>query len=71
GVKRLDASRAAIFQTLVPLFGVILSAIFLQEQFNVFIYPFSLLLVILGIILVNLKTSLKKEEKKEKDCIID
>ncbi|MHA1930902.1 MAG: DMT family transporter [Promethearchaeota archaeon] len=55
GVKRLSASRAAIFQTLVPLFGVILSALFLQEQFDIFIYPFTLLLVILGIILVNLK----------------
>ncbi|MFW9818405.1 MAG: DMT family transporter, partial [Candidatus Thorarchaeota archaeon] len=56
GVKRLNASRAAIFQTLVPLFGVIFSAIFLQEQFDVFIYPISLLLVILGITLVNLKS---------------
>ncbi|MHA2038276.1 MAG: DMT family transporter [Promethearchaeota archaeon] len=55
GVKRLSASRAAIFQTLVPLFGVILSAIFLLEQFDVIIYPLSLLMVILGIILVNLK----------------
>ncbi len=55
GVKRLSASRAAIFQTLVPLFGVILSAIFLLEQFDVLIYPLSLLMVILGIILVNLK----------------
>ncbi len=65
GVKRLDASRAAIFQTLVPLFGVIFSALFLQEQFDVFIYPFSLLLVILGITLVNLKISrLKKGNDK-------
>jgi drug/metabolite transporter (DMT)-like permease len=55
GVKRLNASRAAIFQTLVPLFGVIFSAIFLQENFDVFIYPFALFLVIFGIILVNLK----------------
>jgi len=59
GVKRLSASRAAIFQTLVPLFGVILSALFLQERFDVFIYPFALFLVIMGIILVNLKTSEK------------
>ncbi|MFX1377357.1 MAG: DMT family transporter [Promethearchaeota archaeon] len=66
GVKRLNASRAAIFQTLVPLFGVILSAIFLQEKFDVFIYPFSLFLVILGIMLVNMKTSLNKKEKKDK-----
>lgn len=63
GVKRLSASRAAIFQTLVPLFGVILSAIFLQEQFDVFVYPFALFLVILGIILVNRNFSQKKEEK--------
>jgi drug/metabolite transporter (DMT)-like permease len=66
GVKRLSASRAAIFQTLVPLFGVILSAIFLQEQFDFFIYPFSLFLVILGISLVNLKSSLNKSEKLRK-----
>jgi len=57
GVKRLNASRAAIFQALVPLFGVLFSALFLQEQFDVLVYPFSLLLVILGIILVNRKTS--------------
>lgn len=57
GVKRLSASRAAIFQTLVPLFGVILSALFLQEVFDVFIYPLALLLVIMGIILVNLKST--------------
>ena len=66
GVKRLNASRAAIFQTLVPLFGVILSALFLHEQFDVFIYPFSLLSVILGIILVNLKVSHNKGEKLSK-----
>jgi len=64
GVKRLSASRAAIFQTLVPLFGVIFSAIFLQEQFDVFIYPFALFLVILGIALVNLKSTNNKEKKE-------
>jgi len=63
GVKRLDASRAAIFQTLVPLFGVLFSAIFLQEEFDIVIYPISLLLVILGIYLVNLK-NFKKEKSK-------
>ena len=67
GVKRLNASRAAIFQTLVPLFGVVLSAIFLQEQFDLFIYPFSLSLVILGIILVNFKSSNAKNEKNNSE----
>jgi drug/metabolite transporter (DMT)-like permease len=61
GVKRLSASRAAIFQTSVPLFGVIFSAIFLQEQFDIFIYPLSLSLVVIGIILVNLKKSRNNE----------
>ena len=61
GVKRLDASRAAIFQALVPLFGVLFSAIFLSENFDIFIYPISLLLVILGITLVNIKKSKKQE----------
>ncbi|MFX1567350.1 MAG: DMT family transporter [Promethearchaeota archaeon] len=61
GVKRLDASRAAIFQALVPLFGVLFSAIFLFENFDILIYPISLLLVILGITLVNLKKSKKQE----------
>jgi drug/metabolite transporter (DMT)-like permease len=55
GVKRLNASRAAIFQTLVPLFGVLFSAIFLQEKFDLFIYPISILLVVSGISLVNLR----------------
>ncbi len=67
GVKRLNASRAAIFQTLVPLFGVMLSAIFLQDKFDVFIYPFSLLLVILGITLVNFKSSYHKGEEHIKN----
>ncbi len=66
GVKRLGASRAAIFQTLVPLFGIIFSAIFLQEQFDIFIYPFALLLVILGITLVNRDKSQKRREKFSK-----
>ena len=55
GVKRLNASRAAIFQALVPLFGVVFSAIFLQEEFDIIIYPFALFLVIIGILLVNFK----------------
>ena len=57
GVKRLNASRAAIFQALVPLFGVLFSAIFLREEFDVIVYPFALLLVVVGITLVNLKNN--------------
>jgi len=57
GVKRLNASRAAIFQALVPLFGVLFSALFLQEEFDIILYPLALILVILGIALVNIKAS--------------
>ena len=64
GVKRLNASRAAIFQALVPLFGVVFSALFLQEEFDVFVYPFALLLVLIGIILVNRKTSQENKIKR-------
>jgi drug/metabolite transporter (DMT)-like permease len=68
GIKRLNASRAAIFQTLVPLFGVVLSALFLQEEFDILIYPFALFFVISGIILVNrdLSKISKKIGKKNK-----
>ena len=69
GVKRLNASRAAIFQALVPLFGVLFSAIFLQEEFDIVIYPFALLLVILGIILVNRKISQDNENKRREEVI--
>jgi len=68
GVKRLSASRAAIFQALVPLFGVLFSSIFLPEVFDVFVYPFALLLVIVGIILVNLK---KNQIKKNNNGLGD
>ena len=66
GVKSLNASRAAIFQTLVPLFGVLFSAIFLQENFDFLIYPIALLLVISGISIVNLKSFQKKKVQKFK-----
>lgn len=53
GVKRLSASRAAIFQNLVPIFGVILSVILLNEIFDPIIHMSSILLIITGITLVN------------------
>ncbi|MFX0122208.1 MAG: DMT family transporter [Candidatus Hodarchaeota archaeon] len=53
GVKRLSASRAAIFQNLVPIFGVVLSVILLGEIFDPLIHISSILLIISGITLVN------------------
>ena len=67
GVKRLNASRAAIFQALVPLFGVLFSALFLHEQFDILVYPFALALVIIGITLVNRNS--RKNSKKLRNPI--
>lgn len=61
GIKQLDANKASNFQTLVPLLGVVLSVIFLQENFDFFIYPIALLLVIAGILLVNYDANANKK----------
>jgi drug/metabolite transporter (DMT)-like permease len=53
GVKRLTASRAAIFQNLVPIIGVILSAILLGEIIDPLIHTSAILMIILGIAIVN------------------
>ncbi len=53
GVKRLSASRAAIFQNLVPIFGVALSALLLNEIIDPIIHPTAIVLIIAGIALVN------------------
>ncbi|MFX0087868.1 MAG: DMT family transporter [Candidatus Hodarchaeota archaeon] len=63
GVKRLSASRAAIFQNLVPIVGVTSSAILLGEKIDLLIHGLSLLLIILGITLVNYSQSSKGELK--------
>lgn len=53
GVKRLSAGRAAIFQNLVPILGVGLSVILLDEIFDPLIHISSILLILTGITLVN------------------
>lgn len=53
GVKRLSASRAAIFQNLVPIFGIVLSVLLLGEIFDPLIHVSSIFLIIIGITLVN------------------
>jgi drug/metabolite transporter (DMT)-like permease len=61
GVKRLNASRAAIFQNLVPIVGVTSSALLLGEKIDLLVHGLSLLLIILGITLVNYSRSRKSE----------
>jgi drug/metabolite transporter (DMT)-like permease len=53
GVKRLTAVRASIFQNLVPIFGITLSAIFLLETIDPIAHVLSTVLIITGIVLVN------------------
>ena len=53
GVKRLNASRAAIFINLVPVFGVSFSVIFLKELINPIIHISAFLLISAGVGLVN------------------
>ncbi|MHA1975827.1 MAG: DMT family transporter [Candidatus Hodarchaeales archaeon] len=59
GIKRLTAVRAAIFQNMVPIFGVSLSAIFLKEMIDPLAHVVSTILIIAGVSLVNRKSSLK------------
>jgi len=53
GVKRLGATRAAIFQNFVPPIGVFLSVILLAEKFDFLIHASSIILILSGIALVN------------------
>ena len=52
-IKRLNASRTAIFVNLIPVFGVSFSAIFLNELIDPIVHSFSFLLIFFGIFLVN------------------
>ena len=52
GVTRIGAGRAAIFGNLVPVFGVITSAILLRENISPW-HGVSFLLILAGVILVN------------------
>ena len=60
GVRRLDASRASIFQALVPIFGVTLSALFLKEPIDLLVHIPALLFVSVGIILVNYERKIEQ-----------
>ena len=54
GVSKIGAGRAAIFGNLVPVFGVITSALLLGENISPW-HGVSFLLILTGVILVNLK----------------
>ena len=59
GIKRLGASRAAIFQNLVPLSGAILAILLLGEQLEIF-HPIGAVLILGGVYLVTRPAPLTK-----------
>lgn len=66
GIFRLTASRVAIFGNLIPLVGIILAAIFLQEKIDPIAHIFSLILISAGVILVN---RIDKKSSQQKHLI--
>lgn len=53
GVKRIGASRAAIFTNLVPVFGVLLSALLLDEALTLSMVT-GVLLAVAGVTIMNM-----------------
>ena len=61
-IKKLGATKTAIFINLVPVFGTLLSAIFLSEQI-VWTFIVGLILVISGVTIINLNRRNSSEER--------
>ena len=66
GVFRLSATRAAVFSNFIPVVGIALSAVFLQEKIDPVAHIASLILIIIGVTLVN-RTANKKNSVKHAD----
>ena len=58
GVQQIGASRSAIFGNLIPVFGVVSSALLLGENISIW-HGASFALIFLGVLLVNRKPPLK------------
>ena len=54
GVTKIGAGRASVFSNLVPVFGVLTSALILQEAVSIWTVV-SLALIMTGVYLVNAK----------------
>ncbi len=63
GINKLGATRAAVFINLVPVFGTLLSAIFLLEPIY-WTFVVGLLLVITGVTMINYNPKNTSEEKE-------
>ena len=55
GIKLLDPNKAVVFTNIIPIVGIALSALFLDEKINVLIHLGSLILIFISIYLVNKK----------------
>lgn len=63
-LKYFSASEISVFNLLIPIFGGIMSGIYLKEDIFNFNYLFALLFVVIGIYLVNLEIKGKKQKWK-------
>ena len=76
GVFRLTATRAAIFSNFIPIVGIALSAVFLQEKIDPVAHIIALIIILIGVTLVNSnvhkKDYLKQtNEQKVSEDILD
>ncbi len=67
GINKLGATKTAIFINLVPVFGTLLSAIFLFEQIY-WTFILGLCLVIAGVMVINFQPKNTQEERKITDA---
>jgi drug/metabolite transporter (DMT)-like permease len=71
GVNRLDANRAVIFVNFIPLFGILLSGIFLGEKIDLVVHSISFLLILAGVTLVNKKSNNNNNSKEKKTSFVE
>jgi drug/metabolite transporter (DMT)-like permease len=55
-VNRLDATRVIVFLNLIPIFGILLSSLWLGEKLDIFVHSISLGFILLGVAIVNRKS---------------
>jgi drug/metabolite transporter (DMT)-like permease len=55
GIRLLDPNKAVIFVNIIPIVGILLSALFLGEKLNIFVHFGALILIFISIYLVNKK----------------
>jgi drug/metabolite transporter (DMT)-like permease len=55
-VNRLNATRVIVFLNLIPIFGILLSSLWLGEKLDILVHTISLVIILLGVAIVNTKS---------------